>query len=66
MAGEASLELCFGARSSVFIEVTEPPASGRGILFRVLDHKLNVRGRPGHERLGIAKDFVVFRRRDVT
>jgi hypothetical protein len=38
----------------------------RGVLFGVLDHKLNVRGRPGNERLGAAEDFVVFVRRGVS
>jgi hypothetical protein len=32
------------------LEMTEPPASRRGVLFRILDHELNVRGRPGNER----------------
>jgi len=47
-------------------EVTEPPAAGCGIFFRVLNHKLNVRRRPRHKRLDLAKDFVVFSGWDVT
>src|SRR5216683_2396195 len=62
---EASFHQSLVARFAVF-EVSEPPASRRGVLCGVLDHKLNVRGRAGNERLGSAKDFVVFLRWDVT
>jgi len=48
------------------VELGEPPAACRGVFCGVLDHELNVRGGPGHERLGTAKDFVVLLRRDVT
>src|SRR6185436_2511481 len=66
MAGEASFHQCPVNWFAVAVEVTEPPTSSRGVLLGVLDHKLNVRWRPGNERLGTAKDFVVFLRRDVT
>src|SRR6266852_488935 len=62
---EASFHQSLVARFAVF-EVSEPPASRRGVLCGVLDHKLNVRGRAGNERLRSAKDFVVFLRWDVT
>ncbi len=65
VAGEAGFHERLVAGLAVF-EVSEPPAARRGILRRVLDHKLNVRGGAGDERLGSAKDFVVFVRRDVT
>src|SRR5262249_15771942 len=67
VAGKAFVEICLGARLAVLIKLREPPAPRRGILFCVLDHKLQVprRGGPGHERLGPAKDFVVLLRRDV-
>src|SRR5262249_2726406 len=43
------------------VELSEPPAVGRGVLFRVLDHELNsVLGWPGHERLATAKGFFAF------
>jgi len=66
MAGRACFEQSLVARCTVFVEMSEPPASGRGVLLGVLDHELNVRGRPGNEGLGTAKDVVVFLRRDVT
>src|SRR5271165_4699711 len=53
-------------RSFAVFELSKPPAAGRGIFFRVFDHKLNVRGGSGHERLGTAKDFVVLFGRDIT
>ena len=64
MAGKAGFEQRRVGRFAVF-ELSKPPASGRGIFFRVLDHKLNVRSGSGHERLGAAKDFVVFLRRKI-
>ena len=48
------------------VKLREPPAAGRGVPFGVLEHKLNIRRGPGHERLGTTKGFVVFLRRDVT
>src|SRR5512144_2824486 len=48
------------------VELSEPPAAGRGVSSGVLDHELNVRGGAGHERVGTAKDPVVLLRRDVT
>src|SRR5215469_5509188 len=54
------------AKRAVFVEMTEAPAAGRGVLFGVLDHELNIRGRTWNERLRAAEDFVVFFRRDVT
>src|ERR1700690_3193701 len=59
VAGEAAFHKCRVARFAV-CEVSEPPAAGCSVLFRVLDHKLNVRGLPGNERLSLAKDLVVF------
>src|SRR5687767_13050719 len=48
------------------VEMGEPPAAGRGVFLRVLDHELDaVLGRARHERLVTAEDFVVFRRGDV-
>src|SRR5579862_3300931 len=46
-------------------EGSESPSASRGVLRGVLDHELNVRGGTCDERLGLAKDFVVFLRRDV-
>ena len=65
VAGEAAFHGRRGGGFAVY-EGSEPPAARRGVLRGVLDHKLNVRGRAGDERLGLAKDLVVFRRRDVT
>ena len=36
------------------------PTAGCGVFGRVLDHKLYVGGGPGYERLGAAKDLVIF------
>src|ERR1700677_3371756 len=47
-------------------ELSESPAAGRGVLSGILDHELNISGRPRNERLFPAKDFVVLRRRHVT
>src|SRR5713101_8657736 len=66
VTGEAGFHQTVVAKRAVFVEVTEAPAARRGVLLGVLDHKLNVRGRPGNERLGAAKDAVVFLRRRVT
>ena len=65
VAGKAGFEQRRVGRFAVF-ELSKPPATCRGIFFRVLDHKLNVRGGSGHERLGAAKDFVVFLGRNIT
>jgi putative iron-dependent peroxidase len=65
VAGKAGFEQRRVRRFAVF-ELSKPPATGRDIFFRVFDHKLNVRGGSGHERLGTAKDFVVFLGRDIT
>jgi hypothetical protein len=43
VAAEAGFVQCLVARFSV-LKVTEPPAARRGVLFRVLDHKLNIYG----------------------
>ena len=49
------------------VKLSEPPAAGRGVFSRVLDHELNpVLGRPGHERLGMAKGFAALLQRVVT
>ena len=61
VAGEAGIHQRLVARFAVF-EVSERPAARLGVLFRVLDHKLNIRGSARNERLGSAKDFVVFLR----
>src|SRR5580700_4129472 len=65
VAREAGFERCSRVRFAVF-ELSKPPTTRRGVFSGVLDHKLNVRGGPGHERLGASKDFVVFLRRNVT
>src|SRR5581483_1996690 len=64
VTGKAGLHYYVVNWLAVTVEVTEPPASRGGVLLRVLDHKLNVRRRPGNERLITSKGFVVFRRRD--
>src|ERR1035437_5485775 len=64
VAGEAGFVDRLVGRVTI-LEVTEPPAPPPGVLFLVLGHKLNILGGPGNERLGAAKDFVVFLRRDV-
>src|SRR4051794_36136651 len=46
--------------------MTELPATCRSVIFRILDHKLNVRGGAGNERLRSAKNLVVFLGRGVT
>ena len=66
VAGEAGFHQSVVANRAVFVEMTEDPAARRGVLFGVLDHKLDVRGGPRNERLGAAEDFVVFVRRRVT
>src|SRR5215469_15872545 len=65
VAGEAGFHKRLLAGFAVF-EVSESPAARRGVFLRVLDHKLNVCGGAGDERLGLAKDLVVFLRRHVT
>src|SRR5690348_12217959 len=65
VAREAGIHQRLIARLAV-LEVSERPAARVGVLFRVLDHKLNIRGSAGSERLGSAKDLVVFFRWDVT
>jgi hypothetical protein len=65
VAGETGFHGCRGRGFAVY-ESSEPPAARRGVLGGVFDHKLNVRGGARDERLGLAKDLVVFRRRDVT
>src|SRR5579864_3299545 len=59
VAGIAGFEVRFLVSFAVF-KLSEPPAAGRGIFLGVLDHKLNIRGGASDERLGTAKDFVVF------
>ena len=65
VAGEAAFHGRRSGRFAVY-EGSEPPAVRRGVLRGVLDHKLNVRGGARDERLGLAKNFVVFLGRDVT
>src|SRR6516225_615462 len=65
VAGEAGLHERLVARFAV-LEVSKTPTARRGVLFCVLDHKLNIRWGAGYERLSLAKDFVVFLRRHVT
>jgi len=65
VAGEAGLHPRH-VRSFAVFEVSEPPAAPGGVLFRVLDHELNVCWDAGNERLGSAKDLVVFLRWEVT
>src|SRR3954454_571366 len=49
------------------VELSEPPAAGRGVLSRVLDHELNaVLGCAGHIRLEMAKGIADFLQRVVT
>ena len=64
VAGEAGFHGRGGGGFAVY-ESSEPPAAGRGVLGGVLDHKLNVGRGARDERLGLAKDLVVFRGRDV-
>jgi len=40
---------------AVFVEVRETPSARGRVLLRVLDHKLNVGGCPGNERVGTLK-----------
>jgi hypothetical protein len=65
VAGEAGLHERLFARFAV-LEVSETPTARCGVFLCVLDHKLNVRRGAGYERLGLAKDLVVFLRRHVT
>jgi len=65
VAGEAGIHQGLVAGFAVF-EMSESPAACRGILFRVLNHELNVRGGSRNERLGSAEDLVVFLRWHVT
>ena len=62
---EAAFHRC-GSGGFTVNEGGEPPAPRRGVLCRVLDHELNVRGGARDERLGLTKDFIVFRRRGMT
>ena len=67
VAGKAGFEHSLDGGFAVLIELSEPPATRRGIPLGVLDHKLEVpswRG-AGDEGLRAAKYFVVFLRRDV-
>ena len=50
VAGEASFVQRLVARFAVG-EVGESPAASRRVLFRVLDHELNILGGPGNGRL---------------
>src|SRR6516165_4659184 len=65
VAGEAGFHERSVGRFAV-LEVSETPTASRGVLLCILDHKLNVRWSAGYERLGLAKDFVVFLRRHVS
>src|SRR5262252_4619864 len=65
VAGKAGFHERLVARFAV-LEVSGTPTARCGVLFCFLDHKLNVRWGAGYERLGLAKDFVVFLRRHVT
>ena len=60
VAGQAATHKCRVARFAICPEVPEPPTAGCSVLGGVLDHKLNVRGGAGDERLSLSKDFVVF------
>src|SRR5271154_3918804 len=64
VARKAGFEQRFVRRFAVF-ELSKSPATRRSVFSGVLHHELNVRGGTGHERLGTAKDFVVFLRRNV-
>src|SRR5262245_35190335 len=50
VAGKARFQQCLVAGFAVF-EMTESPAARRGVSTRVLDHELDVRGRPRDEGL---------------
>src|SRR5215813_6265251 len=69
VAGVAGLVQRLVARFAVR-EVAESPAAGGGVLFRVLNHELNIHSGPGNKRLQARArkadryDFVVFLRRD--
>ena len=66
VAGEAGFHERLVGRRFAVLEVSETPTASCGVPFCVFDHKLNVRWGAGHERLVLAKDFVVFLRRHVT
>ena len=65
VAGKAGLHESSLGRF-IILEVTESPAAGCSVLRRILDHKLNVCVSAGNEKkYALAKDLVVFIRRDV-
>src|SRR5262249_53185752 len=65
VTGKACFHKRLVARLTV-LEMSESPAACRGVLFRVLDHKLNIRGGAGYKGLRSAKHLVVLLRRSVT
>src|SRR5690349_4204096 len=65
VAGKAGVEHRRVDRLAI-VELSEPPAPGRGVSPLVLDHELNaVLGGSGHEGLGTAEGLVVFLRWNV-
>src|SRR5689334_9477420 len=66
MAGKARFHERRIDELAIRVEVTESPAARRRVLFRVLNHELNVCRRPGSEKFPLAKNFVVLVRRRVT
>ena len=59
MAGSAGFDECVGARFAIWAEVPSSLAARCRVLFRVLDHELNVCRGAGNDRLYFAKDLVV-------
>ena len=57
VAGEAGFHERLVAGFAV-LEVSKTPTACCGVLFCVLDHKLNVRWGAGYERLGLAKTLL--------
>ena len=58
VARKACTELCLFVGFSI-LELSEPPAAGSGIFLGILDHELDVYGRPSNEGLVAAKHLVV-------
>jgi hypothetical protein len=65
VARSARFEQRLAERFPVSVEMSESPAAGSGVLFRVLDLYLNVCVRAGDKGLLAPKDLVVLIRRNV-
>src|ERR1700761_409644 len=66
VAWKATLHRVRAGRFSVWGEGAETPTASRRVLFRVLDHELNVGGLARSERLLLAENLVVFGIRGVS